>query len=186
MRPRTLFVESLVVLSGPPLHGKTTIATALAARSNLRLIDLDEVRMKHFPQFADQPGQLEATTRAYELMIADALGVLSTGQPVVLAGTFSRRAFQRPLCDALQQVRHRIFSLKVGSIEPILSRIGQRRREGTLSAIHSEDQYRWSLGLVEPWPDDVAVIDIDGTQQVDAIVETILDRCADLQEFAAG
>jgi predicted kinase len=180
---RLLFVESLIALTGPPLHGKTTVARALAQQSNLQLVDLDAVRMRHFPDFADQPGQLDVTTRAYHFMMDDALALVAKGQPVkpvILAGTFSRREFQVPLLRALPSVRHRIFRLRIGSLDTIRTRLEQRRAEGTESAIRTEEQYTWSLGLVAPWPDGVDVVEIDAAGRVDAIVERVVRACPDL------
>ncbi|WP_277555018.1 AAA family ATPase [Halobaculum limi] len=81
----------LVVVCGLPGAGKTTVAEAVADRLDADLLRTDVVRKELFP---DPDYTTEESRRAYEALLDRADAVLSTGNAVVLDGTF-RRAERR-------------------------------------------------------------------------------------------
>lgn len=86
---RRIFTPCIVVISGAPLHGKSTVGTQLAAESNLRMIDVDYITWPN-------GDKMEAELR-YQHIIAQARSVLKKGEPVLLVGTFSKTIFKEPL-----------------------------------------------------------------------------------------
>lgn len=83
---------TLVVTCGLPGVGKTTVARALADRTDAVRHRTDVVRKDLF----DDPDYTEAETRAvYDELLDRARRTLEAGDSVVLDGTFKRRRFRR-------------------------------------------------------------------------------------------
>lgn len=149
----------MVVLSGPPLHGKSRAARELVEGTNFALLDVDVVRQKYFA--ADGAGdpapekKLHITVQCYKRMMEDAALLLENGHPVVVAGTFSKSEFKAPLLQLMRELRVptyvHIYTLEM-SPAALEGRLKSRKAEGGASPIKTAEQYQWALTLVEPWP----------------------------------
>ncbi len=81
----------LVVVCGPPGVGKTTVAEAIADRVDGRLLRTDVIRK----ELAPDPAYTQAETdRVYDELLSRAHTSIQHGAPVVLDGTFRRRAYR--------------------------------------------------------------------------------------------
>lgn len=82
---------TLVVVCGVPGVGKTSVAEHLVDRLDATLLRTDVVRKELVdePAYTDEEGRM-----VYEELLARAEGVLRTGEPVVLDGTFHEAAYR--------------------------------------------------------------------------------------------
>jgi len=90
---KLVLAPCLIILSGLPATGKTTLGREMVSHTNAFFIDIDDVRKKCYPQTAGQKLSLqeEATQMktSYYQMFQEARALLSKRQAVVLAATFS-------------------------------------------------------------------------------------------------
>src|SRR3990167_3814493 len=100
------FRPSLVALAGPPLHGKTRLASEIASWSNFLHLDVDDFRNIIDPENINRGGTLprdeevRLSNEAAELLcIAGTMRAIA-GKPVILSCTFSSIEKKRPLLRA--------------------------------------------------------------------------------------
>lgn len=153
------FMTCVIVLSGLPLTGKTTLAEQLAATSNLCVVDVDYVReeidegRKHDSSAQMLPPEEEKAimTRAYQLACQKALELVENYKPVIIAGTFSREEFKKSLQDLKETLDKKDIPLKAflltASEDQIAKRIEKRRQQGSVSNIDSLDRFTWAKSL---------------------------------------
>jgi predicted kinase len=87
---------SLVVVCGLPGVGKTTVARRAADRLDARLLRTDEVRKDLFP---DPEYSSEETAAVYDEVLRRARQELTTGESVVLDGTFRTERLRERAAD---------------------------------------------------------------------------------------
>lgn len=161
-KEKLILRPSVIVLSGVPLSGKTTLAERLIGSSNLQMLDVDAIRheidetRKKDPQVRLlEPGkEHEAITNAYIEMCKRAENLVQQGVPVLVVGTFSKEQFKKPLehlfsnCSG-KSIHFRVFLLTVPD-EEVEKRIDRRKADGSFSNIDSLDKYQWAKGFFKP------------------------------------
>lgn len=177
-RQNIVFKRCVIILAGPPLHGKSTVASALTAISNLRLLDIENVKARHFSDLTAE--KLDLTERAYQFMADEAAALIAQNHPIILSATFSRKEFKDPFLPMLRLNEGRVFFLKIDSLDCIKRRIRKRNLTEMDHPIKNLDQYKWALGLLNPWPEDIKVIDVDADRGAGLVVSDVLERCRDL------
>lgn len=198
------FNPCVVVLTGPPLHGKTTVGQKLAEKTNLQPHDVDRIKADILVAAAKKRGEEhefskgtppEVMAGMYQVLVDYGRTSLAYERPVLLTGTFSKPEFKAPLVAWLDEQRRvaavpdypalpfRIFRLNVTSFDVIAERIEKRQAEGHPSSITSQAKYEKSLGLVSPWPDWVQVIDIDASRPLDVVVADVREHIVGLASF---
>ncbi len=148
----------IIVLSGPPLTGKSTLAGKLIARLNLIYIkptvhiDIDQVRQEVSPNL---DGHILPTfeerlvmVESYARLSRKALEKIENKCSVIITGTFSRDEFKtglRVLNDYVKDKRIplTVLRLKADDAE-IERRLITRNQEGGLSPIKTMELYKWS------------------------------------------
>jgi hypothetical protein len=172
MSTKLMFKPCIVVLSGPPLHGKSTIARELHRVSNFVFLDVDGMK-EEYPQ--------ASTEERYGLMTEHADRYLPD-TPVVFAATFSKGVFKAPLKALIERypaIPSLIFSLAVPSRDEIASRIQTRLAAGDpLLSIKTVEKYDWALTLVEPWWEGVTPIALNAQQEMGGTLRELLDHLA--------
>jgi len=183
-------MESALLISGPPASGKSTVASAVAARLRAALLDQDVVTAALTgvignlvgTQDLDDP-RLAGLTRAarYEAVLATAVDTLRVGTPVVLVAPFTAersdpaawRVVRDRLRDAGGQPALVWLRLPADELVRRLRARGAERDEGKLADVAA---FAANTALLEP--PAVEHIAVDGTapleHQLDAILSAAL------------
>ena len=158
----------LVVVTGMPSSGKTTIAEGLAQRARLPLIAKDDIKEALYDTLgADDVAASERLgTAAYAVLFALARSLLAAGVPVVLEANFFRD--QEPSFAALPA--HRLLQLHCDApLETLLDRYANRSRHpGHQDAEKIKElPARFASGAHAPLQLDGELVRIDTTLPVD-------------------
>jgi predicted kinase len=166
----------LLVVTGMPSSGKTTVAEGLASRLRLPLIAKDEIKESLYESLgADDvaaSGRLGAA--AYELLFVLAATMLESGVSVIVEANFFRG--QEPSFAALPP--HRLVQLHCESPLPILlDRYGKRiRHPGHHDAEKIKElPSRFASGVHSPLNLDGELIELDTTHpiELDSLAERV-------------
>ena len=183
------FRPSLVALAGPPLHGKTRLASEIASWSNFLHLDVDDFRNIIDPENINRGGTLprdeevRLSNEAAELLcIAGTMRAIA-GKPVILSCTFSSIEKKRPLLRAKETLESEgipvmIFYLQVSEAE-IMRRLERRNAEGSASNIRTLEDYRWARDQL--WIPFAGVDVIEMNTEAPDYVDRTLDYLRDLR-----
>jgi predicted kinase len=86
--PRERRQPKVIVFSGPPCAGKSTLAQTLSKELGLPYLDMDQVRARLLP---DSEQNLADRTLAYRAMHLCAERLMEVDQAVILVATYSRK-----------------------------------------------------------------------------------------------
>lgn len=158
----------LVVVSGMPSSGKTTVAEELARRLRLPLIAKDAIKESLYETLgaADVAASGRLGTAAYALIFALAGSMLADGVSVIVEANFFRD--QAPEFKALPP--HRLVQLHCDApLEALLDRYAQRTRH---AGHHDAEKIkelpgRYESGAHGPLALEGGLIRVDTTQPVD-------------------
>ena len=114
----------LIVLTGLPGTGKSTVAAALARETGAVVLSTDKIRAER----RGRPGFTRAEKGGvYERMFARARRALAAGRSVVLDGTFYLESLRRDAAAAGRESKASVFTVEVVSPVPIVKRRMERR-----------------------------------------------------------
>lgn len=147
------FETSLVIFSGLPFTGKSTLSRELARLSNFVHLDCDVYRLAIAgnDQFLPDEQEAKVMMESYRRMHVDGLNRLKDHLPVSFAATYWRPGYKPLLIDLLSQLTAptRIFELRVDD-RRIRERIRHRTLEGDPSEIKSMEQYLAIKNNIDP------------------------------------
>lgn len=166
----------LVVVTGMPSSGKTTVAEALARQLRLPLIAKDAIKESLYESLGadDVASSSRLGGAAYGLIFALADGMLAAGVSVIVEANF----FRDQASDFVRLAPHRSLQLHCSAPLPtLLDRYAQRSRH---AGHHDEEKIkelpsRFASGAHSPLSIDGELIQLDTTQpvQIDNLVSRI-------------
>lgn len=153
----------VIVICGPPLTGKTTLAGLVAEKIGGVLVDVDAERFELLPDSAALIDQNPTSERqlmvaAYEIAVAKCRFRSAVMQrTIVVSGPFSVQEFKRPMEALIEDkiVPVRIFRLDAPE-EEIRRRLQQRIDSKAKVTITSWEKYQRSLSIRVPWRPEIA------------------------------
>lgn len=147
------YETALIIFSGLPFTGKSTLSRELAKLSNFVHLDCDVYRLAIVgnDQFLPDEQEAKVMVESYRRMHVDGLNRIRDHLPVSFAATYWRPAYKPLLVDLLSQLTApvRIFELRVDD-RLIDERIRHRTLEGDPSEIKSVEQYLVVKNNIDP------------------------------------
>ncbi len=178
----------IIVISGPTLGGKSTLARAIEERSNFQVLDGDVARASLLPEGADPTvrrdfGSEKASMLcAYRLNHAIARELLGLGVPVLLAASYSQDYYHLMLSNLKAQtgVPMRAFYVEAPA-EQVFNRLESRNLQDPISNVRTLGDYEFQLGRFHPIQGiDLERLDIH--KPIAELVEDVVRATAGLQE----
>lgn len=171
--------------AGLPLTGKSTLARRLEAVLGIRVsrIDVDEIRRLLFPRWhvdseKDRESDAKQMRAAWKSLYALTDRALEAGQSVILAATFSRRAYVEELLEVTRKYEARVTLIYCSAPdETIQIRVAARNAEDNFSNIMNMEGYYRVKERFEVYDDDpsVDVLYIDTSHSVQECLGKIIN-----------
>ena len=166
----------LVVVSGLPGTGKTTIATAVAERLGAVHLRSDDLRGGTAPASAARYTPA-AVDRVYGELLATASGLLARGQSVVADATWRDPAHRRAVEGVARTTAAELLVLECQAPAVVAeARIERRRNQGTDASEATVHVARAHRATWTPWPEATVV---DTSTSVDEAVTVALRAVAE-------
>jgi predicted kinase len=183
---------ALIIVSGPPASGKSTVARRLADRFGIALVAKDTLKEGLFDAESPAIGgdRADLSRRAGGLALQEAARYLQRGESVLLEGNWRAAEYAVAVAALVREYRPRVMQiLCVAAGETLLERFVTRALAGERHVVHADlevlPRLRAELarGRYDPLPLDGPVLEIDTTLPVAAgadacmaAVEVLLQR----------
>jgi predicted kinase len=152
----------LIVISGPPCSGKSTLASELSRRTKIVHLELDRLRSRVIPESTHSEQDRDI---AYRVMHLIAEYLLKSGQSVILDATYGR-APQRTSMESLSAQSGAALSIIQCRVSTQLALARFRNREpGHFAVDLTEDRVRT---LVEEYPYSADALIVSAEDPIDA------------------
>lgn len=103
----------MIIVSGAPAAGKTTLSKDLAQRFNLPVINKDEIKELLFNTIGvrDEEWGLKLGGASFELTYLFAEKLLQTGKPFIVEGNFDNRYSTKAFLDIRKRIPYKVVQL---------------------------------------------------------------------------
>lgn len=162
----------LVVVSGLPGVGKSTISRMVSEEIDAVQLRTDEIRKELFDEPRYTPEEIQAT---YEEMFSRAVDELGDGNDVVLDATFSDRSNRETITERAASVGSEVVFVKVeADDETIQKRLANREDDESDADYRVYQEKKESF---DEWSEEPAVVDNSGQlPETRRAVEEVLER----------
>ena len=131
----------LVVVTGPPASGKSTLARELSSRLGIAQVGKDLIKEALYDALADErpsPQRLDGAAFALLLRLADAQ--LRTGVPFVIESAFDRNSTLDPILDLRERRDARLVQIHCARAPArLLAHFAERAESGTRHRVHGDE-----------------------------------------------
>ena len=177
----------IVVISGPTLGGKSTLANAVEARSTFQVLDGDIARASLLPEGTDPTARRDFGSEKASMLCAYRLNhdlareLLDHGVPVLLAASYSQDYYHFMLKDLQAEtgVPMRAFYVEAPA-EQVFDRLESRNLQDPISNVRTLEDYEFQLARFHPIQ-GINLVRLDIHKTVDELVGDVLSATADLQ-----
>lgn len=162
----------LIVVSGPPASGKSSIAHRLSARLGFALVAKDVIKEQLFDaeEAAIRGDRQDLSQRAGIVALEQVAGFLVRGESVILEGNWRSADHGAAIARLVSEHRPTVLQVQcVGAGERLLERFAARARAGLRHRAHSDldalPRLRGELlrGRYDPLPLPGPLLEIDTT-----------------------
>ena len=164
----------LIIFSGLPATGKTTIAREVAKKTGAVIIRTDVIRKELFavPKYTE-----EEKEQVYNEMFLRAEKVLTKGQTVILDANFYLQSLRNRARDVARKFEKKFFIVECMLDEKkVLERMNARSSGSDASDANSIDVYRKIKSLWEPIREQHIVIDTSCEGAFADVLEKISEK----------
>ncbi|HEX2258552.1 MAG TPA: ATP-binding protein [Actinomycetota bacterium] len=184
----------LVIVTGPPGSGKTTVARQISAKAGLPLFTKDDFKVIFYEIFGwgGREPDRRASAAAYEVMYHLAAVELSCGRSLIVEANFREEATER---FRELSARHRFHPFQVrctASREVLTERLRERADGGVRHPGHADDlnfeqlDYLLASGPRLPLEGTFFEIDTTDSEDSDAAVEKVCLRLMNMLDPSEG
>ncbi|MEE9594323.1 MAG: AAA family ATPase [Candidatus Hydrothermarchaeales archaeon] len=127
----------LVLITGLPGTGKSTVANHLARRINARILRTDEVRKRLFakPKYTEEEKEI-----VYKGLFLIAENLLRVKSNVVLDGTFYKRSLRKQIYRTATSTRSKLIIVECMASEEAIERRLRRRKKRKRGGLSDADE----------------------------------------------
>ena len=159
--------RKLIVFSGPPCSGKTTLAESLCAETGFTYLQMDEIRRRLIP---DSDHRREHREIAYRAMHFVAELLLGHGQSVVVDATYRRRRDREEIAKIADRTRAALFFIQC-AVPFEVAALRFRERKNQHPAVDLTEQR--VMRLAREFPYSSAGLKLDTTQEIQSCLKQI-------------
>jgi predicted kinase len=152
----------IIIFSGPPCSGKTTLAEKYAKRAGLTYLQMDEIRQRLFPE---SDNRFEHRQASYSQMHIRAEQILQKGLPVILDATYGRKEQRLSIEQITHETKAKVFLIEC-HVTPREAKKRFKSRTPTHPALDLTEQRVYHLAIDYPYyPDCESCLKLQTTGQ---------------------
>lgn len=181
---KTLYRPALIVVTGAPLAGKTSLLERLTKKTNLTGFDVDQERFSNptTPRVTlPREEERQAVESTYQRVFSQAKDAVAQGNPVIISGVFSR-SYYHNLARDFAETSHiplRIIEIDSPSLDEIQLRLHQRLQDPHSSSnVDTVEKVQEVRTRIQPFMEDTKLVlpcTADPSQQTALVTSYLRD-----------
>lgn len=159
--------RKLILFSGPPCSGKTTLAEFLEAETNFAHLQMDEIRHLLIP---DSDHRQEHREIAYRAMHFASALLLSHGHSVIVDATYTHHQHREEVAKVAKRAEAALFIIQC-SVSSEVAAMRFRERKNQHPAVDLTEQR--VIRLAEAFPYSSEGLTLDTTREIQFCLEQV-------------